>query len=267
MGSGDHESAIVRHVCCACYTMGLGSIWLDQVNRTFILGEYNQSRCLQCYTDLDKNGASRPGYIPVVDFHGRSWVDDFLISTVDVLITGFLLKEDDSTYVDPFLVSKFKQIPKRGRCVTKCVREILVMVYDVPRTQIKKIGISSFRKFYPQLPNSSNSRTFAVQTSVCDLVVSLKRKKDRLVVVFANRQGLLPDKCAPEVLLCKSVRLYVFLSENLVKKTRETILAGGGINHLPITGSWDTLFPVTTVSSLSSDGINSVNSSSNSYAE
>jgi len=35
-----HESAIVRHVCCACYAMGLGDIHLDQLNRTCILGEH-----------------------------------------------------------------------------------------------------------------------------------------------------------------------------------------------------------------------------------
>jgi len=40
-----HESAIVWHVCCACYTMGLGAICLDQLNRTYILGEHHPSRC------------------------------------------------------------------------------------------------------------------------------------------------------------------------------------------------------------------------------
>jgi len=55
----------------------------------------------------------------------------------------------------------------------------------------------------------------------------------------------------------------MFLSE----KTHEAILARGGINHLPIPDGWDTLFPNTTVSSLSSDGIDSDNSSSDSYTE
>jgi len=144
-----HESAIVRHVCCACYAMGLGAIRLDQLNRTCILGEHRPSGCLQWYTDLDKDGACRPSYIPVVGFHGRSWVDGLLSSTADVAIAGFLLKEDDSTNGDPFLSSKFKRRPKRGRCVTKCVREILVLVCDVPRTQVGKFGISSLRKFMP----------------------------------------------------------------------------------------------------------------------
>jgi len=49
-----HESAIVRHVCCACYAMGLGDIRLDQLNRTCILGEHSPSGRLQCHTDLDK---------------------------------------------------------------------------------------------------------------------------------------------------------------------------------------------------------------------
>jgi len=65
-----HESAIVGHVCCACYAMGLGVILLNQLNRTCILGEHRPSGCLQCYTDLDKDGACCPCYIPVVGFHG-----------------------------------------------------------------------------------------------------------------------------------------------------------------------------------------------------
>jgi len=119
-----HESVIVQHVCCACYAMGLGDIRLDQLNRTCILGEHSPSGCLQCHTDLDKDGACCPCYIPVIGFHGRSWVDGLLSSTADIAIAGFLLKEDDSTNGDPFLASKFKQRPKKGGRVTKCVREI-----------------------------------------------------------------------------------------------------------------------------------------------
>jgi len=145
------ESAIVRHVCCACYAMGLGAICLDQLNRICILGEHSPSGCLQCYTDLDKHGACHPCYIPVVGFNGRSWVDGLLSSTADVAIAAFLLKEDDSTNGDPFLASKFKRRPKRGHRVTKCVREILVMVCDVPRAQVSKFGISPFPKFMPTI--------------------------------------------------------------------------------------------------------------------
>jgi len=68
-----HESAIVRHVCCACHAMGLGDICLNQLNRTCILGEYSPSGCLQCHTDFDKDGACCLCYIPVVGFHGCSW--------------------------------------------------------------------------------------------------------------------------------------------------------------------------------------------------
>jgi len=143
--------AEVQHVCCACYTMGLGFICLDQLNRTCILGEHHPSGCLQCYTYLDKDGAYHPCYIPMVGFHGGSWVDGLISSTADVAIAGFLLKEDDFANVDLFFAFKFKQCLKRGRCVTKCVREILVLVYDVRRAQVGKFGISSFRKFMPTI--------------------------------------------------------------------------------------------------------------------
>jgi hypothetical protein len=87
--------------------------------------------------------------------------------------------------------------------------------------------------------------------------------KDRVAGVFAARQAVLPDKYAPEAAALQICETMCFL----VRKTREAVLARGGINHLPITDDWDTLFPNTTVSSLSSDGIDSDNSSSNSYTE
>jgi len=83
--------------------------------------------------------------------------------------------------------------------------------------------------------------------------------KDRVASVFAARQAVLPDKYALEATSLQICETMCFL----VRKTREVILARGGINHLPITGSWDALFPDTTVSSLSSNVIGSDNSSSN----
>ena len=74
---------------------------------------------------------------------------------------------------------------------------------------------------------------------------------------------MLPDKYAPEAAALQICEAMCFL----VRKTREAVLARGGINHLHITGGWDTLSPITAVSSLSSDGIDSDNSSSNSYTE
>jgi len=203
----------------------------------------------------------------VVGFHGRSWVDGLLSSTADVTIAGFLLKEDDSTNGDPFLAFKFKRRPKRGCRVTKCVREILVMVCDVPRAQVSKFRISSFRKFMPTITKllklegdrRADVGWWSGSLAKEDGIVP----KDRVAGVFAARQAVLPDKYAPEAAtlqICETKCL-------LVRKTREAVLVRGGINHLPITGGWDTLFPNTTVSSLSSNGIDSDNSSSDSYTE
>ena len=170
------------------------------------------------YTDLEKDGACRPCYIPVVGFHGRSWVDGLLISMADVAIAGFLLKEDDSTNGDPFLASKFKRRPKRGRRVTKCVREILVMVCDVPRAQVGKFRISSFRKFMPTIAKLLKLRVIAMQTSVGGLVVSLKRTnlflKTDLPASSQLARLCFQTNMHQKLQLCRFVRLCVFLSEN-----------------------------------------------------
>jgi len=184
----------------------------------------------------------------------------------DVAIAGFLLKEDDSTNGDLFLASEFKQRPKRGGRVTKCVREILVMVCDVPRGQFGKFGISSFQKFMPTIAKLPTLEGIAVQTSVGGLVVSLKRT-DLFLKAKLPASSQLARFCFQtnthqklDLQICKNMCV-------LIRKTREAILARGGINHLPITDGWDTLFPNTTISSLSSDGIDSDNSSSDSYTE
>ena len=194
--------------------MGLGTIPLDQLNRTFILGEHCPSGCFQCYTDLDKDGAYLPGYIPVVGFHGCSWVDGLLSSTADVAIADFLLKEDDSTSGDPFLESKFRRHPKRGHCVTKCVREILVLVCDVPRTQVCKFGISSFQKLMPTI--ATNSRVIAVQTSVGGLAVSLKKTdlflQTELLASSHLARVYFQTNTHPNLQFCRFARLCVFLS-------------------------------------------------------
>jgi len=204
---------------------------------------------------------------PVVGFHGRSWIDNLLSSTADVAIAGFLLKEDDSTNGDPFLASKFKQRPKTGGSVTECVREILGMVCDVLRGQVGIFRISSFRKFMPTIAKFSNSRGLpSRQTSLGRLVVSLKRT-DLFLKAELPASSQLARLCFQTN---THQKLALQICENmcvLIRKTREAILARGGINHLPITDGWDTLFLNTTVSSLSSDGIDSDNSSSDSYTE
>jgi len=135
---------------------------------------------------------------PVVGFHGRSWVDGLLSSTADVAIAGFLLKEDDSTNGDPFLASKSKQLPKRGGSVTKCVREILVMVCDVPRGQVGKFRISSFRKFMPTIAKLLKLEGDR-RADVGWWSGSLAKEdglvpKGRVAGLFAARQVVLPDK-------------------------------------------------------------------------
>jgi len=170
-------------------------------------------------------------------------------------LQGFLLKEDNSTNGHPFLASKFKRRPKRGRSVTKCVREILVMVCDVPGAQVSKFGISSFRKFMPTIAKllklEGDRRADVGRWSSSLAKEDGLVPKDRVAGVFAARQAVLPDKYAPEAAALQICEAMCFL----VRKTREAVLARGGINHLHITGGWDTLFTITTVSSLSSHGI------------
>ena len=58
--------------------------------------------------------------------------------------------------------------------------------------------------------------------------------KDRVAGVFAAHQAVLPDKYAPEAAALQICETMCFL----VRKTREAVLARGGINHLPIGKAW-----------------------------
>ena len=107
------------------------------------------------------------------------------------MIASFLLNEDDSTNGDPFLESKFKWRPKRSPRVTKCAREILVLVYDVPRNQVRKFGISSFRKFMSTIAKllklESNCRADVGRWSSSLAKEDGFVPKDRVAGVFAAR--------------------------------------------------------------------------------
>jgi len=82
------------------------------------------------------------------------------------------------------------------------VREILVMVYDMPRGQVGKFGISSFRKFRPtiaQLLKLEGDR----RTDVGWWSASLAKEdglvpEGRVACLFTARKVVLPDKYAPE---------------------------------------------------------------------
>jgi len=78
-----------------------------------------------------------------------------------------------------------------------------------------------FSKICPQLPNSSNSRAIAVQTSVGGLVVSLKRTdlflKTELPASSRLARLCFQTNTHQKLQLCRSVRLCVFLSEKRAK--------------------------------------------------
>ena len=63
--------------------------------------------------------------------------------------------------------------------------------------------------------------------------------KDRVADVFTARKAVLPNKYAPEAAALQICETMFFL----VRKTLETVLARGGINHLPITGGCDLILP------------------------
>jgi len=113
-----HESAMVRHVCFACYAMGLRDIRIDQLNTTCILGEHSPSGCLQCHTDLDKDGACCPCYIHWLASMVARGLTASSAPRLMSQLQGFLLKEDDSTNGDPFLASKIQTAPKKEVAVS-----------------------------------------------------------------------------------------------------------------------------------------------------
>jgi len=134
------------------------------------------------------------------------------------------------------------------------------------RGQVGKFAISSFRKFMPTIAKLLKLEGDR-RADVGWWSGSLAKEdglvpKGRIACLFATRQLAFQTNTHQKLVLqiCENMCF-------LVRKTREAVLARGGINHLPITDDWDTLFPNTTVSSLSSDGIDSDNSSSNSYTE
>jgi len=110
---------------------------------------------------------------------------------------------------------------KRGGRVTKCVREILGVVCDVPRGHVGKFGISSFRKFRPTIAKLLKLEGIALQTSVDGLVVSLKRTDLFLKVELPASSRIarlcFQTKSNTRSWLCRFVRICLSLSEKSAK--------------------------------------------------
>jgi len=120
-----------------------------------------------------------------------------------------------------FLTLFFKRRPKRGRRVTKCVREILVMVCNVPRAQVGKFGISSFRKFMPTIAKllklEGDRRADVGRWSGSLAKEDGLVRKDRVAASSQLARLCFQTNTHQKLQLCTSVRLSVFLSEKRAK--------------------------------------------------
>ena len=61
------------------------------------------------------------------------------------------MRENDSPDGDPFRATKLYKRPMEKQRMRTCLRAVLIKIGGIPEAEISKYGISSLRKFLPEL--------------------------------------------------------------------------------------------------------------------
>ena len=247
-----HPSRTVRSACATCTAMCYGCIRLDQINRTQIIAEEVVQGCLFAYTDREKDpdihrATAKPLWIPVFGIHGDSWSKELLRYTRPVQLGGFLFRDDDSKNGSPFQASKLCNRPKRLQRARFAVREILHHIGGIPRRELGRFDISSFRKFLPhvaervrmpELDRIEVGRWSGSDAKRLDHLLPA----ERVAGTFSARHAALPRVHYETE---SRVDRITGIMCSLVNHVRDTVRQRGEQN-LPIRGGWDLLGPLQT---------------------
>ena len=247
-----HPSVAVRAACSSCLAMCFGCIRLDQVNRTQIIAEKSEQGCLFAYTDREKDpdinrASAKPLWIPILGLRDSSWHKELLHHTREVQLGGFLFRDDDSTGGSPFSASRLLKRPKRGRRALFAVRELLHHIGGIPRCALGRFGISSFRKFMPNIADrmmlDGLDRIEVGRWSGSDAKrLDHLLPAERVAGSFSARHAALPRMHYEQD---SRVSRITGIMVSVVQRARE-VLASVGEDHLPVRGGWSFFGPLQT---------------------
>ena len=149
------------------------------------------------------------------------------------------MPDDNSPDGSPFKASRLKRRPKRKRRALTALREILHHICGVPRRDLKRFGISSCRKFMPNIAvrlfrrdvdRVEVGRWSGSQAKTLEHLIPI----DRVAGEFRVRATALPDRYASDA---GAIRISGIMTA-LVDRARQ-VLEEVGEENLPLFGSWE----------------------------
>ena len=137
--------------------LGLGCLRPEQANCSEIMSFSDTvAGCCAGITDREKDNQphkmrARPFWLPIHGLLSEEWAEVFRVSTHTTQKAGIFIRENDSRDGDPFTATRLLNRPMERHRMLVCLRALLHRVAGIPREHLSKYGVSSFRKFLPEV--------------------------------------------------------------------------------------------------------------------
>ena len=155
--SGDLFPEIVRQTLAMLEALALGCLRSEQSSCSEIWS-FNElvEGCFAGCTDREKSNQphkmkARPFWMVATGLINAEWARIFETATHECQLGGIFVRENDSPDGDPFRATKLYRRPMEKQRMRTCLWAILMKIGDIPAAEISKYGISSLRKFLPEL--------------------------------------------------------------------------------------------------------------------
>jgi len=155
--SGEPFPEIVRQTLTMLEALALGCLRSEQSSCSEIWSFQDLVEgCFAGCTDREKSNQphkmrARPFWMVETGLIDNGWSKILESATHECQLGGILVRENDSPDGDPFRATKLYKRPMEKQRMRTCLRAVLIKIGGIPEAEISKYGISSLRKFLPEL--------------------------------------------------------------------------------------------------------------------
>jgi hypothetical protein len=148
---------IVQQYCAMFEPLALGCLRQEQANCSQILSfKEPTAGCYIGITDREKSNQphkmlARFFWMPVEGVISNAYGLRFADTTSNTQLAGICVRENDSPTGDPFKATKLLNRPMKPERMLVALRRILHVVCGIPHEDLHHYGVSSLRKFLPEI--------------------------------------------------------------------------------------------------------------------
>ena len=148
---------IVNMTCAMFLPLSFACLTPEQSNCSEIMSFSDTiAGCCAGITDREKDNQPHkmrvhPFWLPIHSLLSEEWAEVFRTTTHATQKAGIFIRENDSRNVDLFTATKLLNRPMERHRMLVCLRALLHRVAGIPLEHLSKYGVSSFRKFLPEV--------------------------------------------------------------------------------------------------------------------